>query len=514
MSKVTIVKGELPNVYRIGDPSRSARSWEATVETREDGSRVVEGPDGVTSVFSLAETENDVLYKLARVSSDGEMTTTSLLSDLPERYSLARPFGATLDTYGSRYPGEASESMAPLMTWYVPDRRPETLAIIHVLENLWAGAPTKPAPYVLERVESDDDDLSLDATQFMQHGKRFLSFTASADELLKFVEVIPNTEEHPDYPQRQIDYKRLKRIAEYVMTGGFLLPTIIINFYEDVRVEKMGRNRLKVLIPNDGAKHAYCLDGQHRLFTFDSESNPTILQFGEATFEIPVIAMVNEPRTVWHNQFVVINTEQRPVNKNQLLAMQEHFHTGLSEEAALAVRIAEDLNRRPSSVLFKKIYIRSGDTGTILKLKNVAKLLEGHLGSNGTFRTVAGSGLGDTHLTDLFEGYINALAQIFEEEWESSIHVITKTAGWESLLSVDGVLPVAYRKANRRIDQRKATDEWREILEPLRGLEIHIDGQDLPLDWTSFKFRAYCSGRTNIDRFVKAVRSAYEDAPT
>ncbi len=173
----------------------------------EDGSHIVEGPERVTSVFSPAETESDTLYKIARVSVKSEMNTTALMSDLPDRYSIARPYGASLDTYGSRYPGEVSESLSDLITWYVPLRHPETLALIHVLENLWVSAPAKPGPALMDRPENTADELLIEATQFYQHEKSFLSFNASVADLLKFVEVIPNREEHKDYPQREIDLK-------------------------------------------------------------------------------------------------------------------------------------------------------------------------------------------------------------------------------------------------------------------------------------------------------------------
>jgi DGQHR domain-containing protein len=354
----------------------------------------------------------------------------------------------------------------------------------------------------------------IEGMSFEQQGESFLLFTATVAELLRFVEVIPNTDEHPDYPQRQVDYRRLRKIGDYVLAGGFLLPSIILNFYDTVDVEWLAGAKARITIPDDGSRHAYCLDGQHRLFTFDREKNPRMSSFtSDDSYQIPVVAMVDEDKHVWHDQFVIINTEQKPVNKNQILFMEEHFDSErLSPERARAVRIAEMLNQRRSCALYRKIFIRDGDEGTLVKLRNFVKVIEKHFDANGVFGAAHSAALSDESVAMLLEGYVNAIYEMFPEEWASKQHIMTKTAGWQTLFGPDGVMPVAFRRAKKKIDPAHAKEQWANALSPLTDLEINLGGEWFTLDWRSYKFGPYSTGQANIDKFVRAVRSAFEDA--
>jgi hypothetical protein len=61
-------------------------------------------------------------------------------------------------------------------------------------------------------------DIEVYALKFHQHGEVFYEFSLPADELIEVVEVIPNSDQHPDYPQRQISDARLRA---YPINGYF-----------------------------------------------------------------------------------------------------------------------------------------------------------------------------------------------------------------------------------------------------------------------------------------------------
>ncbi len=507
---------ELPSsngaeLWEVEDPRRQGRTWRIELVAEDDGTwRARELGTGTTTVFQPMQDLPGIVYTPVQIyDTDGNRQRALNYGDLPDHYAFGQNLGARVEYLED--PAASDGQTGDVLVWKVRVDKPALMAALHVLQRHWNEARRATATQS-QRESAPRSHIVLHGLGFSQHGHRYVSFVATAAELLKFVEVIPNTEQHPNYPQRPVDAKRLRRIGDFVVGGGALLPSIIVNFYDSVDVDFQDNNEVCISIPNDGGKHAYCIDGQHRLFAFDPEKSPhSEEELGADRMELPVTAMVREPEKVWVDQFLVINTKQVPVNRDQILGLQQYYGE-TSKSEGLAVEIARKLNASQSCALFEKIFMRPGERNRMIKLRNFVRLLKGHLEENSTFwdhRT--GSPNADL-LAALLENYVNAWRDLFPNEWDSNQHVLTKTAGWEVMFSPAGVLSKAFERLNR--SYRATLEDWKRVLKPLRSLEISLRNRDIPLTWESHTFRPYCSGRANIDNFVRAVHRAYSERIT
>ncbi len=494
------------STYIIEDPKRSQRRWTVQVDELADGSiEALELSKGLKTIFVEVPDDDGRFYSPVQVyDEEGHRRRALSYADRPDYFTIAEDLGAKIEFLNG---GDVDGSVTgDVLSWFVPGTKRELMAVIHVLQQHWVELREK-SPQADPAARSKT--IEIRAGTFLQHGQRYLYFAHSAADLLSFVEVEPNSEEHPNFPQRPVEVKRLRSIGDWVLGGGALLPSIIVNFYSSVDVKIDEDGTAIVRIPNDGKKHAYCLDGQHRLFAFDPTKSPHASEMDGKSFELAVTAMIHEPERSWVDQFIVINTTQKPVNKNQILGIKQYWGEADDDEA-VAVQIAQGLNGSEDSVFYHKIFMRDGDKSTLIKLRNFVQLVRGNVDQNGALWD-SRAGLPEiSDLIVLFKNYTNAWHDIFKDEWGSSQHVLTKTAGWEAMLSPAGVLPIAFDRAKR--NPRASEKDWKRILGPLRGLEVLLRGRDVPLTWESYIFRPYCSGRSNIDTFVKAVARAYRDS--
>ena len=96
------------------------------------------------------------------------------------------------------------------------------------------------------------------------------------------------------------------------------------------------------------------IDGQHRLFGY----GPTEERL---THMIPVVAFLNLQGQEQANMFVTINAKQKSVPNNLLMTLRAEFDwdSRVPKEAKYAaeVKLVEQLNDRPDSVLYKRIVL-------------------------------------------------------------------------------------------------------------------------------------------------------------
>jgi len=148
----------------------------------------------------------------------------------------------------------------------------------------------------------------------------YYSFAIEPERLLKMGYILhrnrANSNLMPTY-QRLIKKTRLKRVSQFVESGGFFPNSIILNIESGrrrrLRFEPVGKShgvaRLGVLHLPQTYRAAYVIDGQHRLYGYaDSARAGTDL--------IPVVAFVDMPRAEQVRVFMQINENQQAVPKN------------------------------------------------------------------------------------------------------------------------------------------------------------------------------------------------------
>lgn len=202
------------------------------------------------------------------------------------------------------------------------------------------------------------------AIQCTMGGHKYYSFTIEPDRLLKLGYVLhrnkANTALMPTY-QRLIKKARLKRVAQFVESGGSFPNSVIVNIDSGKRrlrfepVGKMdGPAKLGILHLPQTYRAAYIVDGQHRLYGYaDSARAEQDL--------IPVVAFVDLPQSEQVRIFMQINENQQAVPKNLRNTLNADLlwdSKDLREQSrALKLRMAGQFGEDKRSALFGRVLI-------------------------------------------------------------------------------------------------------------------------------------------------------------
>lgn len=233
------------------------------------------------------------------------------------------------------------------------------------------------------------------ATRGKMGGETFYTFLISPDELLKIAYVghkASRDVENLETYQRMLQPRRLKKIAEYINSGGKFPTNIVVNLKTakktglkfDVK-EKFGEEELGVLhlLPNYAS--AWIIDGQHRLYGYAYARGTE--GYSEDSSVVPVLAYENLPAEKEMRLFIDINSKQVKVSTGLLVELYAdlQWKSPDPEQAfeALLSRIAANLNSDRASPLYdrmvvtgkKKTHYRCLTQTSILAGLNVAKLL-------------------------------------------------------------------------------------------------------------------------------------------
>lgn len=197
-------------------------------------------------------------------------------------------------------------------------------------------------------------------------GQTYYLFAIEPEVLLKVAYVLhrskANSDLMPTY-QRLIKKSRLKKITDFVESGGFFPNSLILNV--DSGGKKKGlqfdrvaggdsSSRMGMLHLPKNYRSAYIIDGQHRLYGFaDSDRATTEL--------LPVVAFVDMKRSDQVRLFMEINENQKAVPKNLRNTLNADLlwdSDDLRERAkALRLQIAQRLGEHKGSPLFGRVLV-------------------------------------------------------------------------------------------------------------------------------------------------------------
>ena len=207
------------------------------------------------------------------------------------------------------------------------------------------------------------------ATRGTMGGETFYNFLIPPDELLKIAYVghkasrdIENLETY----QRMLQPQRLKKIAQYINSGGKFPTNIVVNLKTSKKSrlrfeekEKVGDEALGILSLPANYASAWIIDGQHRLYGYAHARQSG--GFNQDKTTIPVLAYENLAAEKEMNLFVDINSKQVKVHTSLLVELYAdlHWHSSDPEEAfqALLSRISSRLNTEKFSPLNDRIVV-------------------------------------------------------------------------------------------------------------------------------------------------------------
>lgn len=207
-------------------------------------------------------------------------------------------------------------------------------------------------------------DATVPAIRGKMGGYTYYSFAIEPERLLKLAYVLhrnnANMRWMPTY-QRIIKKSRLKKVSEFVESGGFFPNSLIINVDNggkplrfDRSEKQSGATALGLLHLPPKYRSAYIIDGQHRLFGYAHSSR--------ARSElVPVVAFVDMPGSKQLEMFMDINENQQAVPKNLRLTLKADLEWESADKKrqaqALKLKVAQLLGEQKSSPLRGRVII-------------------------------------------------------------------------------------------------------------------------------------------------------------
>lgn len=319
-------------------------------------------------------------------------------------------------------------------------------------------------------------ELRVPAIEFYQKQVRMCLFVLGGSSLERLFYKRPRTSEDKEGIQRELEPKRLREIAEYIMTSGNLLPnSIVVNLADTVRFEPSSVPQVGQLVfPDSEGQFGILLDGQHRLF---GVVDPTST---ERDLPLAVTGLFLTDMSTAARVFVGINDNQKPVKKNLLIALQHEL--GLlptAEETAAA--IVERLNENDDSPLRNRIQMYPNEVGKPLRNDQLVNILARNLlKTNDVLHHYSV----DTAST-MLKIYLSAIAELFPKAWaDHKKFYLVRPAGMEV------ILPLFQIARERTKALMPSKEQYIAALEPIRNS---------PWDSKTFRDNRYTSAAGRKD---------------
>lgn len=365
----------------------------------------------------------------------------------------------------------------------------------------------------------------------------YYSFSIEPEKLLKIGFILhrhhANNDLIPNY-QRLIKRTRLRKVADFVESGGFFPNSIIINLETGKKGPRFDLSpmqvdntdaRLGTLHLPKNYRSAYVIDGQHRLYGYANSSRA-------GTDAVPVVAFVNLPKKDQVSLFMQINENQKAVPKNLRNTLNADIlwdSEDLKEQdRALKLRIAQRLGDNRDSPLYDRVIIGE-NVRTELRCITIDAITIGLDRGNffGTFTKIAVLEAGTFHkgsnqptfdaIVPVLEGCFSHLREFLPDQWDigsGEDGFVFINAGVESIIRVLSDIVdnlVASSKIKPTTDKPETIVAA--ILPYLDPLITYLD--ELPVDKRTDLRRGYGTGgrvrywRT-LQRAVSQSRSDFE----
>jgi DGQHR domain-containing protein len=305
--------------------------------------------------------------------------------------------------------------------------------------------------------------------------------------------VTPRSQDSPEEIQRILSKPRAREIGKYIKEELSIFPNaIVLGLDDEVQIEATGdENVFTITFPSQDGKHAYILDGQHRLSGFDYSDG--------IQFDLPVVALKNADEALRGKIFADINSKQTQVSDVHLLALYYQIKA-LPQEESATVDVVQAIAKDPDSPLKDRIKLFDDQRNTWVKNTALKKWLGPHTQSGGAL-----SGKTPSEQARIFKEYFKGVAKTWPEAWGDKNHALTKPFGIE-------IMSAAFRAAKYRVDlntgRQYTADNFAGQLAVLRDMEIVVPGTGdsggIPLSWESGPLGplSNAAGRTLVSRQI------------
>lgn len=287
----------------------------------------------------------------------------------------------------------------------------------------------------------DGEVLSYTASLITQGRSRFFTLAMPS-------EVLPETctvDIHEDDPvvgfQRRLDSNRAQDIADYIDDGGTIPGAIVLSAQPRAHLEYERTKRTVRFRKVAGA--FLIIDGQHRVYGF---------QKAAARLRVPVVIYNNLSKAQEARLFMDINTKQRPVPNELLLAIKRLAQTENTEEALLK-DIFDLFDKDTASPLFGLMSSAAKKKGRISRVTFNAALKP-------IFGTFEGSE--SDRVYEVLSNYIHAWLSALREM--DLVEKITNPTLFRAMMLV---FRIAAEKAADRYGDGYTAEDFSRVLSPM-----------------------------------------------
>lgn len=183
----------------------------------------------------------------------------------------------------------------------------------------------------IEQISEGVDELPKDGEEvrysinLVRQGKhRFYTLSMPSNVLAACSFATTKDENSQSGFQRVLDAKRAQEIADYIDDGGSIPNSVVLSAQKDSNFRSVDRSKTAAF--NFGQHSFLIIDGQHRVFGFSK---------AQTAIRVPVVIYDNLTKDEEAKLFIDINTKQRPVPKELLLAIKSLARDETDIEALL-----------------------------------------------------------------------------------------------------------------------------------------------------------------------------------
>lgn len=277
-----------------------------------------------------------------------------------------------------------------------------------------------------------------------QGAHRFYTLTIPSKVLAACAYATSKDENPLDGFQRVLDTDRAQEIADYIDAGGTIPSSVVLSAQPESEFKSVDRS--KTVSFKFGPYSFLIIDGQHRVFGFEK---------AKTAFRVPVVIYDNLSKEDEARLFIDINTKQKPVPKELLLAIKSLAKSESDIEATLS-QVFDLFHTDPKSALF-------GLTSSTKKASAKLDRVTFNAGLRPHLSLFDGKGI--TYVYEIWNVYfMAAMSGLRDKTIEGAI---TKKTTFRAFCEI---FPDVVQRVQDRYKAKYTADNFHSVLKPVFGL--------------------------------------------
>ena len=283
-------------------------------------------------------------------------------------------------------------------------------------------------------------------SQVHQGERRFYTFSIYSDILAKCCFATNRDEDPVQGFQRVLDEKRAKEIAHYIDHELGTIPnSIVLSAQPDAKFQLVGGGKTGSFL---FTPHSFLIiDGQHRVYGY---------ALAKTRLRVPVVVYENLTREEEARLFIDINTKQKPVPKELLLAIKSLAKTESDVEGLLA-EIFDLFDKDQKSALL-------GLTASTKKMAGKISRVTFNAGLKPHLHLLNDRSTGEIYM--IWNAYFHSIIAALREK-KAEKFIVNKTV----FRAFCEIFPDCAGRLKDRFGKKYTIDNFAMVIEPIFGLK-------------------------------------------